>query len=403
MLAWLDTSADEQRRVRELIALFAQAESRDELGIGQIRDAFSELLFPGTSVIQTRARYLLFVPWIYRDGSTRGRRGPQLKAWADVKERKLIETLRAAGAVRGLIGRRAGPDLKILPSTIYWSGLVRYGILRGDVGPDQLGDTGTSTALQEADELAGRNVGDWHPTLPHPPAGFPDDVGTGFELTRPEAHWLQERIITAVPDTLLAHLVQRDGPPNPGSPAPWLDAACADAPDANRDQLEHARLFSIGMYGAALLYNLLVAERYEAARHTRIEEPVAGYRDRLGEWAQLCADAGHQLAAWDRPQMWRIIHDVNRRISPVTRSFVDTWLDAVVSAAINEVADSKPLRMLVAERERKHKKTQSRLTNERLLRTWSGEAGTAPLTYRWPVVRDIVIDIYEGALGDAGS
>ena len=64
MIAWLDTSSDEQRRVRELIALFAQSESRDELGIGQVRDAFSEMLFPGTSVIQTRARYFLFVPWI---------------------------------------------------------------------------------------------------------------------------------------------------------------------------------------------------------------------------------------------------------------------------------------------------------------------------------------------------
>lgn len=65
-IAWLDTSADEQRRVREMIALFAQQESRDELGIGQIRDTISELLFPGTSVLQTRARY--FSP---RDGSSR--------------------------------------------------------------------------------------------------------------------------------------------------------------------------------------------------------------------------------------------------------------------------------------------------------------------------------------------
>ena len=70
-LAWLDTSLDEQRRVREMIALYAQAESRDELGIGQVRDAFSERLFPGTSVVQTRARYLLFVPWTYRAGSAR--------------------------------------------------------------------------------------------------------------------------------------------------------------------------------------------------------------------------------------------------------------------------------------------------------------------------------------------
>ena len=44
-IAWLDTSAEEQRRMREVLNLFAQSESRDELGIGQIRDTFSDRYF----------------------------------------------------------------------------------------------------------------------------------------------------------------------------------------------------------------------------------------------------------------------------------------------------------------------------------------------------------------------
>lgn len=39
-VAWLDGSREEQRRVQELLRLIETAESRDELGIGQIRDAF---------------------------------------------------------------------------------------------------------------------------------------------------------------------------------------------------------------------------------------------------------------------------------------------------------------------------------------------------------------------------
>jgi hypothetical protein len=402
-IAWLDTSADEQRRVRELIALFAQAESRDELGIGQIRDAFSETLFPGTSVIQTRARYFLFVPWIYRDGVRRGRSGPQLKAWADIRERRLIETLRAAGDLRGLIGRIAGPDVKILPSTIYWSGLIRYGILMGDVAADQLGTRGINPALREADELASRDIGDWHPTLPDQPEGFPDRLESGFNLTHREAGWLAERIATAAPDTQLTHLVQRDAPPAPDSWAPWGDISCADAPVAVRDQLEHGRLFSLGMHGAALLYNLLIGERYEAAGHTRIGQPIADYRDRLAAWVDQCADAGRQLASWNREQMWHLVRNVNPRISVGTRLFVDTWLDAVIAGEFAGVADSQRLRALVTQREQKHKRAQSRLTNERLLRTWSGETGSAALTYRWPVVRGMVADIHEGAARDAGA
>ena len=33
-LTWLDYSEDDQRRARELVAMFSQRESRDELGIG---------------------------------------------------------------------------------------------------------------------------------------------------------------------------------------------------------------------------------------------------------------------------------------------------------------------------------------------------------------------------------
>ena len=43
---------------------FRIKESRDELGLGAIRASFADALFPGTSTIQTRLRYMLFVPWV---------------------------------------------------------------------------------------------------------------------------------------------------------------------------------------------------------------------------------------------------------------------------------------------------------------------------------------------------
>jgi Family of unknown function (DUF6361) len=35
------------------------------LGLGTIRDAFADMLFPGTSAPRIRPRYFLIVPWIY--------------------------------------------------------------------------------------------------------------------------------------------------------------------------------------------------------------------------------------------------------------------------------------------------------------------------------------------------
>ena len=131
-LAWLDHSQADQRRAREIVALFSQRESRDDQGLGGVRDALSDTLFPGTSVLLTRARYLLFVPWLFREGGRRRHVGPQLVRWVERQERRLIGALREGGDLDGLIGRNVGPAVRNLPSNVYWNSLRSYGILRHD-------------------------------------------------------------------------------------------------------------------------------------------------------------------------------------------------------------------------------------------------------------------------------
>jgi len=63
--AWIDHSEKQRRQILEAIDLFREKDTRDELGIAGIRDAFSDMLFPGTGALQTRARYFFFVPWMY--------------------------------------------------------------------------------------------------------------------------------------------------------------------------------------------------------------------------------------------------------------------------------------------------------------------------------------------------
>jgi len=64
-LTWLDTSEKDRCRTLEFIDTFGERDTRDELGIGVVRDAFFDLMFPGTSTVQTRATYFLLVPWWY--------------------------------------------------------------------------------------------------------------------------------------------------------------------------------------------------------------------------------------------------------------------------------------------------------------------------------------------------
>jgi hypothetical protein len=65
--SWLDFSENERQKVLDAIEVFGRQDTRDELGIGTVRDAFADLFFPGTSTIQTRAKYFLFIPWVYLD------------------------------------------------------------------------------------------------------------------------------------------------------------------------------------------------------------------------------------------------------------------------------------------------------------------------------------------------
>jgi len=63
---WLDYSERERRKMLDVVDLFGEHDTHDELGIGSVRDAFADMLFPGTSTIMTRARYFLLVPWTYQ-------------------------------------------------------------------------------------------------------------------------------------------------------------------------------------------------------------------------------------------------------------------------------------------------------------------------------------------------
>lgn len=397
-LNWLDVSADQQRRVREIIRLFEEPGTRDELGVGPIRDSISDQLFPGTSVIQTRARYFLFVPWLFQSAAARGRLGQALLDQVDRSERQLIERFRAAEITDGLIGRQAGARVKILPSTIYWGGLTRWGVLTAPMTPKAVAEASRSR-ISEEDELADRSIGAWHPTIPPAPPGFPNADSGGFTLTPAEAQWLFERIEERVPGTLLAHLVAADRLGE--SEAPWFEPLALAAPEPIANVLDQARRFSLLVHGAALLYNLLAAERYEARGFTRVVDPVESYREALDDWAQRYRYEVRE--DWEWPSFWDVVRAGNPRVPPGAKAFVEDWQEGIERrGGPEDVATDQPLRGLIRGRVSRLRGTRAVLGNDKLLATWGGSSGSSALVYRWGTVRQLVIDIQDG-LTDAGA
>lgn len=393
LIAWLDVSAEEQRRVRELVAMFADKSTLDELGVGQIRDAFSDTLFPGLSTVQTRARYFLFVPWAYRLATERAPRS-KVAARAESYERQTVVALRNAQAGQGIVGAVAGAQVKNLPSGLYWVGLTEFGILTRPLAREQLGEVRSGSA--DTDELAERSISEWSPTMPRWPDGFPNDLASGFELSPDEAGWLRERIMTAVPNAFLADLVRVHVRPEPTSHAPWDDPAIAFASSGNRDVIEDARLFSLVMFGGSLLYNLLVAERYEAGGYNRVEEPAVTARTALTDWVEQVAASQRALATWDRVAMWERTYRRSPNVSASTRTFVEHWISAIAGGAAPGSADSRVLREMVRRREFQTKGSRSRLSNDRMLENWLGSEGSRPQNYRWPNARLLLTDVADG-------
>ncbi len=122
---WLDYSEHERRKMLDVIDLFGEKTTRDELGLGGVRDAFADMLFPGTTTIQTVAKYFLFVPWMYLDLERKQFPSSKVAERARKFEINLAKTL---GDADGVIGKRAKDSLKRLPSSVYWQGLMAWGI-----------------------------------------------------------------------------------------------------------------------------------------------------------------------------------------------------------------------------------------------------------------------------------
>ena len=395
LLAWLDYSEADQRRARDIVAMFSQAESRDELGLGQIRDAVSDTLFPGTSVLLTRARYLLFVPWLYREGARRGRQGSQLSSWVDRQERLLIGALRRGGDSAGLIGGVVGERVQNLPSAIYWNSLRRFGILRHGGTPAQIsGVRRFSRSPDDATEFVERSDAVWDPSMPGPPEDFFALTGCDFTLTRDEATWLSERISQAAPDTLLEFLVRRVSRRPEVAQFPWEDSVVRATFGQVRDAVDEARRFAVAMHGAALLYNTLLAERAEKLGLSQYE----GLRDQFVELLQQWRDEveEHGLQDWNLDQLWALVAGQGRNVSPLTRDFVTQWVSLVCGPNLRGLPDDQAAQNLIREREIRQKRGQARLTNDRLMRQWGGASGSDRLNFRWPVVARLLNDIADG-------
>ena len=138
-LGWVFISNEERRKTAEVLAKLSGQGAVDEIGIGTIRDYFSEKLFPGFSTAQKRVKYFILIPKaiinvLKSRNKPSTRRGVQealnKEEWDFVE--KFIKHDKT-DEKKGIIGLRnyqnGKKGMNTYPSELYWSGLITTGIV----------------------------------------------------------------------------------------------------------------------------------------------------------------------------------------------------------------------------------------------------------------------------------
>jgi hypothetical protein len=413
----------------------------DEMGVLAIHGGYADYFFPGTSVLQTRPRYLFFACWNFlwlarQRGVTAAnfsKRKDEAELWVTSQ---LVTTSRRAPAsgkptpnMDGIIGVRVfSEDPPRVPAQrvdfIYWTAIHRWGFYRSDVAQDRtrlfrrwrgsaVGRVGEGVDETQDDAIRDERLAEFF--VPDAPEGWQseDSQGLDFELTGPEASWLQDRLLAleevaegprllAKAAELCTELAPLMAPGEESPLRPWDDPLAVRSAKAagQLDRLERARQAShLGHYVRAI-YAALVEWIAEVTASPRRDPPLRYYRELLRELAEDRAmrDAGLALPL---SALYLDVPRIPNRLRHCLRHVQD-GLSRVAGGEDTEKVflDDVTHRLFEAvERHRKGGRARLPRTEQGAARRMGFEPGTVgvyDLDYRWNRVRYLLWDLHRG-------
>ena len=276
-IGFIDYSHEERNKILSTLKMLGDQTALDELGIGVVRDNYSDILFPGISTLQTRAKYFVLIPYLFQSASeqvSKGKihSGKEYLQWINEGEDRLaaILTNNCPPGELGIIGSNAYRNkrsVKIKPSAIYWAGLRTFGIFLGGnmyltaacklmyASAKQKADSEIRADKESFDDPTAADQGSalFLPILPD----YAYDKNAVMDLTEKEARFLSECIQRSpyTADSLLAFFVKNRILSNDFNSVP-VDML----PEGLRRNYELAKDFSRFIYGAHIRYNVIFSE-----------------------------------------------------------------------------------------------------------------------------------------------
>lgn len=380
----------------------ANAGVRDEVGFLIVHQRYADHLFPGTSVLHTRLRYVLLIPWLYQ--SLRAKRpAPKdfAQAFIDLEHRLTgrLQYKDGEGEPDGVIGGEVYPRaISQPPAFVYWTALAKWGLIATRADGRQWSRADMARLLAAASKRAlfdddGKPLEMivWPITsLPDTPADWDSSSKMTLALSSDEQAFLAGKLRAVRSPTdpsepsLLAKLVGR----------PLSEAKqCWDDEILGLAGKEAGRLARAGQAAAlAAIGRAVYAALVETVKEVRDKRPQDNlHRNRLGyvldEWgteaanldfARFQEDVGHLPAA------------------------VETVLRETLAWTRSRSRDPAPLLGVYEKAETSRKGDRARLATNQFgvdrRMEWQGDKhGYAePLHYRWGNVKRLLRDL-EGA------
>ncbi len=386
-------------RANKVMKLLQGQGAIDELGLGRIRDAFSNTMFPGMSVLQTHAKYFLLMPALY-SFLEKTRIADVREARTIVRDQEIRMTYRlmdgSAKDATGIIGadmlRRGEGYVKYDPTYVYQAGMEIYGLIPrgGNIyatlaersaiyqnspkkhkGNDETGDDSDDlTGNRQIYKVCGEDY------------DFSRREPLDIALSHREAEFLKQRIITSTQGSLLSYLLDSGLYENVTEYLfDDLGIVLKDIPvelyHTYRLALRYSRFACLLRVRYAMLYDIAVGADREAV------EEQARFDEMLAEFSQEFVPESIE----------EIISFVSVK---VTEESCKTFILKASKLITNGDFDELDRQITLREKTIKGLK-RSKLINAKELQQRKPFESPTMMTYRWnTIVRTVLSEIKEG-------
>lgn len=400
-IGFVNFNTEEKKRVAKMMQLLQESEAIEELGIGRVRDYFSNTLFPGTSTLQHHAKYFVVMPSLYYHAAFKSHKFQNLDEVSRyIKEAEVQitrqmakwENDKANTEETGITGINTLKDaltdytkyVKYAPAYIYGSGLARYGIIPNTrieqliwelnkkhfTDPHNKNTSKSEDITEDADDLSGdkqviKTCGKSY--------DFFNGKTMSLALSEEEATFLRGRIQESCAGTMLTYLIdcKHEIPDQIGyfNIEELLSELSTDIVDIYKKSV----LFSKLMHLIDWRFNYSYFESFGNTSEAEVCKD---------EFSKLLADYKADL---NHKDSFKDLFKFTRSIDSMLTKFCELCYDAII--------DGEPTKVdkLVKDREHTVKRERSKIGNSAYKN--QGRGKPMPNTFRWETVRTMVNEI----------